>query len=284
MIASKEEAEKIKEKIKNFLQNKLHLDLNQEKTKIIHNSEKVRFLGYEISVYISNIEKTKMNGLIHLWMPYEVCKEFIISNRFGKFIQDPKTGKPKLRGEARKELTNIDESEILMQYNTKIHGLYNYYKMASNVCKLGRFNYICQLSFLRTLANKYRTSCAKLYANKNYNRRKNGTSQIGITHKEKFYQFFNGPFTVNKNITYESKIDIIENINKYFNRTSLIQRMEAHICENCGNTEGPFEIHRVRKLKDLKGKLPWEKLMIARNRKTLVLCQSCHKKLHAEKL
>ena len=60
--------------------------------------------------------------------------------------------------------------------------------------------------------------------------------------------------------------------------------MEVNKCEYCGMDTGPFEIHHVRKLKDVKGKESWKQLMIARNRKTLVLCAVCHDKLHAGKL
>lgn len=282
VIASKKEAEEIKNKVQEFLKDQLKLELNEEKTKIIHNSEKVRFLGYNITVCRS-LDRPTMNGAIHLWLPHEVCKDFVINNRFGKFVCDKQTGKPKLWGICRPEMKNLDELEILMQYNAKIRGLYNYYKMASNVCKLAGFNYICQLSFLKTLAAKYNCSCKKLYDNKNYCYRKNG-AHIGITYQGKFHEFFNGPFRVVKIIKYEPHIDVMENTNKYFVRTSLIQRLEAHRCEFCGDTEGPFEVHHVRKLKDLKNKANWEKLMISRNRKTMVLCTSCHDKLHAGKL
>ena len=61
--------------------------------------------------------------------------------------------------------------------------------------------------------------------------------------------------------------------------------MQAHQCEYCETTEGQFEVHHVKKLKDIKdGKAGWQKHMIARNRKTLVLCVQCHKLLHAGKL
>ncbi|EXY33578.1 group II intron-encoded LtrA domain protein, partial [Bacteroides fragilis str. 3397 T10] len=39
-------------------------------------------------------------------------------------------------------------------------------------------------------------------------------------------------------------------------------------------------IHHVKKLKDLKGKKPWEIQMIGRRRKTLAVCIPCHKKIH----
>ena len=45
-----------------------------------------------------------------------------------------------------------------------------------------------------------------------------------------------------------------------------------------------LEVHHVRKLKDLKGKKWWEKQMIARQRKTMVLCKRCHVDLHTGKL
>jgi hypothetical protein len=48
------------------------------------------------------------------------------------------------------------------------------------------------------------------------------------------------------------------------------------------------EVHHVRKLADLKKKgrkkLPdWAKIMIVRNRKTLVVCRICHAAIHAGK-
>ncbi|MGR5977825.1 HNH endonuclease [Bacillus cereus] len=41
----------------------------------------------------------------------------------------------------------------------------------------------------------------------------------------------------------------------------------ANKCEWCGIQDIPMEIHHIRKLKDLKGKMAWEKVMIARKRK-----------------
>ena len=286
VVASKKEAIKIKEQIEEFLEITLKIKLNEEKSKIIHNSKLVRFLGYDLSV-IKGVDNVRIRGIIALWLPYEVCKNFIIDNRFGKFVCDAQTGKPKLKAIHRPEMNNNDELEILMIYNTKIRGLYNYYKMASNVCKLNYFNDICQTSFLKTLANKYKTSVAKIYANPKYNHRKNNSSNVGITYNNKFYEFFDGPFKIVKKPKFDKNIDDVKNVNRYFGRTSLIQRLDGSECEICHTTIGPFEVHHVRKLKDLKNKKHlknWEKFMISRNRKTLVLCKDCHRKLHANKL
>ena len=58
--------------------------------------------------------------------------------------------------------------------------------------------------------------------------------------------------------------------------------MHAGKCEYCHKELGFYAVHRARKLADMKdGKQPYEKLMIARRRKTLVLCINCHHQLHA---
>jgi len=67
----------------------------------------------------------------------------------------------------------------------------------------------------------------------------------------------------------------------------LERRLLAEICEVCGS-EDRIEVHHVRKLKDLYGKgakdrPSWKKIMIAKRRKTLVLCHECHVNLHTGK-
>jgi hypothetical protein len=71
---------------------------------------------------------------------------------------------------------------------------------------------------------------------------------------------------------------------KFIGHTELGQRLRARKCEWCGTVQPPFEVHHVRKLKDLKGKNSWEQQMIARQRKTMVLCRKCHVDLHAGRL
>ena len=48
-------------------------------------------------------------------------------------------------------------------------------------------------------------------------------------------------------------------------------------CELCGTTESEkYEVHHINKIKNLKGKANWERVMIAKKRKTLVVCWNCH--------
>jgi hypothetical protein len=65
-------------------------------------------------------------------------------------------------------------------------------------------------------------------------------------------------------------------------RSEVIKRLNRKQCEYCETTEGPFEVHHRRKLKDVaKAKELWQQIMVARRRKTLILCRNCHHRLHA---
>ena len=82
-----------------------------------------------------------------------------------------------------------------------------------------------------------------------------------------------------------SEVAEIPNTLMYSNRTELLERLKANECELCGK-ETPCEVHHVRKLADLKGKdLPmWKEVMLARRRKTLVVCHACHQGIHHGRL
>jgi hypothetical protein len=62
--------------------------------------------------------------------------------------------------------------------------------------------------------------------------------------------------------------------------TDLLQRLLADTCELCGSHD-QIEVHHVKALRDLQpnrnGPKPeWIKIMVARRRKTLVVCRTCH--------
>jgi len=73
-----------------------------------------------------------------------------------------------------------------------------------------------------------------------------------------------------------------------FSGGQLLKRLNADICELCGATCGGFEVHHVRKLKDIvhkyrkRGSTPpnWVVVMGTIKRKTLVVCHGCHVKIH----
>ena len=69
------------------------------------------------------------------------------------------------------------------------------------------------------------------------------------------------------------------------NRSELEKRLLADTCELCGSQDR-VQVHHIRAMKDLeqKGRREkplWAKVMSARRRKTLVVCWSCHRNIHA---
>jgi hypothetical protein len=69
--------------------------------------------------------------------------------------------------------------------------------------------------------------------------------------------------------------------------TELLQRLMADRCELCESTDN-VEVHHIRHLKDLnsEGRQPqsdWTQAMAKRKRKTLVVCATCHDRIHAGK-
>jgi hypothetical protein len=67
----------------------------------------------------------------------------------------------------------------------------------------------------------------------------------------------------------------------------IIKRLLADTCEVCQH-KGEVQVHHVRKLADLGAPGPlqplWAKAMANRRRKTLVVCTSCHDRVHSDSL
>ena len=287
IIGSKQDAQQIKEDIKNFLADRLALELSDEKTLVPHTERPAKFLGYEITVRKSNDQRRDKRGRLRRTYGKRVClnvstetvrKKLFdwgvleLTNRNGKEIWKPK---------CKSGLIFNDDLEILDSYNREIVGFYNYYSIANNCAHaLNNFKYIMEYSMYKTFAGKYK--CRTRKVNKKY--RKNG--RFIVTHmtktgvKERY--FYDGGFK-RKKPTYKSECDIMPRTIYTAGRTSLVERLKARECELCGATDD-LVMHHVRKLKNLQGKESWERHMIARKRKTIAVCRSCHKKIHDGKI
>ncbi len=99
--------------------------------------------------------------------------------------------------------------------------------------------------------------------------------------KEPLTARFGGiPLRINR----EVKINDQPIIRAKFGRNELLKRLLKDTCEICESNEN-IEVHHIRKIADLhckgrKEKPDWVKLMASRRRKTLVVCRSCHRKIH----
>ena len=283
MIGSKDEARRIKDDIAKYLQEELKLELSEDKTLITHSEKPALFLGYEISVWKSNfIKRTKsgylsrtVNKIVRLGIPKNTIKCKLLE--YDAVEMKHHDGIERWKPKARSILVDNESLEILYRYNAEIRGIYNYYALANNCSTLNSFKYIMEYSMYKTFAWKYRTSVKKLC--KKY--KKDGVFTIPFTDskgRNNQAVFYNKGFK-KKNPGIESKYDNLPNVAFGLSKTSLTDRLKAKKCELCGVTEN-VEMHHIRKLKDLKGKSDWQKAMIARQRKTMAVCRTCHMKIH----
>lgn len=290
VIGSKEDAKQVKANVGQFIQEQLHLELSQEKTLITHSADFARFLSFQITASTEqNSTRTKAGyikrsytGRIKLYVPKDKWLKRLRSYGALKIHYDKDNGNKEVwEPVCRSGLRNLDDLEILNQYNAEIRGLYNYYRIAHNATVLNNFLYVMKYSMYKTFAGKYRTSMRKII------RKFTKDKDFVITYQgksgEKSVMFYNQGMRRDTHVN-ATDPDIIGRAKENRNYTSLIQRLQGCQCEWCGATGVEIEIHHVKKLKDLSGRAEWERHMIARRRKTMALCHNCHVKLHAGKL
>lgn len=288
IIGSKTNALNIKNEIKSFLDKELKIELSTDKTLITNSKKFAEFLGYNIGVTRNTTPKADKSGVIKryndskvvLYLPHDKWKNKLLELKALKIVI--RDGKEHWKPIHRPYLKDCDDLEILTTYNAEIRGLYNFYKMASNVSVLNKFKYVMEYSMYKTFANKYKSSVSKIITK--YRIDKDFGIRYTTKQGNKIAVLYNKGFTRSVKISSDSTIDTMVNTNIYVSKTGLLDRLNAEQCEFCGKKDSEFEVHHVRKLKDLKGKKTWEKFMISRKRKTLVLCRGCHVDLHAGRL
>ena len=290
VIGSKADARQVKIDVGMFIREQLHLELSQEKTLITHGTDFAQFLSFQITTSKEqNSTRTKAGyvkrsytGRIKLYVPKEKWLKRLLSYGALKIHYDKDNGNKEIwEPVCRSSLRNLDDLEILNQYNAEIRGLYNYYRIAHNATVLNNFLYVMKYSMYKTFAGKYRTSMQKII--RKYTRGKDFVVTYQSKSGEKSVVFYNQGMRRDTHVD-ATNPDIIGRANENRSYTSLVQRLKGGQCEWCGATDVEIEIHHIRKLKDLSGKAEWERHMIARRRKTMALCHNCHVKLHAGKL
>ena len=297
VIGSKQLAEQIREEIRAFLET-LNLVLSPEKTLITNLSDRrVRFLGYEIAKThedtkltenAQGIKKRAANGTIQLLVPADVVRE-----KLKPFVRNGKA----IHHNAR---VNAPLLDTLTVYNAEMRGLYNFYCLATDVStKLGKFKFFHYYSLLKTVARKEKCSVAQVIDRYGVDvklKQKSGTRKLfGVTYQtnkgDKTLTYFNESLKKmdkpSQGPAAQGLLPIVIPL-----RHQIIDRLNANQCELCGyqsDSPNQFEVHHVRKLRDIKQKyqkrgqhIPnWVLAMASLNRKTLVVCKPCHKAIHS---
>lgn len=291
VIGSKEDAKQVKTDVGEFIKEQLHLEMSPEKTLITHGNDFARFLGYLVTVSREQNRTRTKNGFtrrtyvgkVKLYVPKEKWLNRLLSYGALKISYDKAHGNKEVWEPVRRPgLIRLDDIEILNQYNAEVRGMYNYYRLANNATVLNAFVYVMKYSMYKTFAGKYRTSMRKII--RKYCRNKDFTVSYQTKSGTKSVVFYNQGVRRNDKVIATENPDIIGRTNENRRYTRLTDRLQGHVCEFCGAETEDIEIHHIRKLKDLSGKAEWERHMIARKRKTMALCHSCHVKLHNGKL
>jgi group II intron reverse transcriptase/maturase len=280
---SKADAQEIRRELEVFLRDELQLELSPEKTLITNAKERVRFLGYDIKrwkgtrtvrFHTRQGVKTQRTGAYHLNLLMPVDKTITFAQAYGETNR--------WQGKHRRQLLNLSELEILMTYNAEVRGFLGYYALADNLKDVaGKVLWITQTSFFCTLAGKRQCSIKKVIKSlkKGPNRYVISLEKEGKGIKE--YELITSTRQLKtEKVTY-GQVDLIPKTGMYQSRNELGKRLVADTCEWCGIRGTQVEVHHVRKLGNLEGKAPWERQMIERRRKTMVLCVECHDELHA---
>ncbi len=276
----------MKQDVKIFLWETLKLEMSDAKTKVTHTGDRARFLGYDITVSRSQNLKKKADGrvqrcqtgVVKLLVPREKWVGKLIEYRAMK-IKINENGKERFVALHRGKLVNQRDIEILARYNAEVRGLYNYYSIANDSFKIGRFANVMKYSMYKTFACKYKTNVHEI--KRRYFVNDLFTVAYDTKSGRKTTTFYKDGFKRKEKATKFDNVSELPQFSKYAKTNTLKQRVERHTCELCHKDCRNLVIHQVKKLKDLKGNAEWVLLMRKRRRKTLVVCPECHSLIHS---
>jgi RNA-directed DNA polymerase len=285
IMGSYSDSKTVMESVIDFLSQHLQLETSSHKSGIVKATKTVEFLGYNIKKLTGRIRKIKTKkgihkklrtgiGAIRLEVPKDKVLNFCNAHKYGDWQAN--------KASHRAKLLTSSEVEIILTYNAEKRGLANYYTLANDMkYKLHKLDYMGLVSLVKTLASKSKSSVAKTFGRLNTGR--DYSLNVKVKGDWKRYQVFQLKHWKQPSGC-EDALPITAHL--YKTGTELIKRLNANECEYC-RVNDKVEAHHVHKLKDLTHKPHlehWEKVMIARNRKTIILCVKCHNLLHQGKL
>ncbi len=275
---SREECEAIREELRLFLENNYKLGIENTK----HSSERVRFLGYDVSVRRNQeVKKRKdgrkqrtLNNSVELTVPLDRIMQYLFNN---EVIQKRPDGK--IWPVAIPRLTHMSDVDIVNRYNKQVRDICNYYCLAANFHKLNYFRYLMEYSCLKTIACKHDSTTRKIM---------------------KKYHLKDGwgvPYETEKGIKYATIVSLAKcKVGKMMvdhdpstfktddvKKLSQIKRLENGVCELCGQENKSCKVFHAGKMKNLRGNTEWGKKMLRMKRKTLIVCPECYRKIHEER-
>jgi hypothetical protein len=242
-------------------------------------------LGYEIIIAwddeklsLNRGRKARnLNATVQLRVPRDVCVKWVqrytrkgVPHSIGGYIE-------------------LSDYEIVETFGAQLRGLVHYYALANNIgTALSKVRWVCMESARKTLAAKHKIrQPAKTY--QKYYHPRSITEwrhiQVTIVREEKpplIAKCGETPLLTRETAYIKNVIPLPVIAGT---KSELLTRMLKGQCELCGCTAN-LEAHHINKLKNLqhlwKGRQEkplWVQFMLARRRKTVVVCQTCHQQI-----
>lgn len=279
ITGSHELAQEIKDRMKAFLAETLHLTLSEEKTKVTNaRSEEAAFLGYRIRKGRgANSQKhtTSRNASERPFKRRSTGMEIVLKAPMSDVIDRLKqrglcdgNGKPIHKA----GWTTLDEDQIISRYSSINRGIQEFYRPTDNWAELWRVQYILKYSLAKTLALKRKVPITQVIKNREISvtvKRKDGLAKIT------FYQ--NNDWSVKRDAFSQSPtVDLVQMNIRLRTRSKL-----GWPCCICGNADS-VEMHHIRHVRKMTDKkvTGFTRVMAIMNRKQVPVCSKCHTKIH----
>lgn len=250
LISDQATAYTIRRSIKDFLKNKLGIELNIEKTSISNIKDGFKFLGALVSRKKQVIRKVTKNIGKTIKFRKRISRRLIINAPLTDLITKLKSHgftrnnkENVILAKNRGDLINLSHYQILQFYNSRIRGLLNFYSFASNYPQLRRVIWLLEQSCALTLALKYKLKTMNKTFNKFGRHLTDPETGISIYHER------------NMKVKHDFKIKQPESheLDKILDgspHTTLTVRVSQIECAICGSKDN-VEMHHLRKAKDI---------------------------------
>ncbi len=276
---SKAQAASLKAEIGKFLAT-LNLSLSEEKTLITNaRSSRAKFLGVNIKRWASDkgtqkIVKGKRAGSGRIIMTAPMAS--LINKTIEKGLLLWRKNK-NWRPMSMAKFIPLDDSDIILRFNTIIRGFLNYYSFVDNIKDFAKISYIVKENLCKTLIRKHKINRKILYYK--YGKKISVIRRNSINIKK---IWFYNPKLIKKPWNF-----LVSEL--YLNhRFDPFQAIKWKVCSKtnfdfpcaaCGSDR--TEMHHIKHIKTLNLKLnQFDSAMARVNRKQVPLCKPCHMKVH----
>ncbi|HVN53754.1 MAG TPA: group II intron reverse transcriptase/maturase [Anaerolineaceae bacterium] len=275
--ASKADALQLKTQIAEWMQLRLGLTLNQDKTHVTHWQEKVRFLGYNLQ------GRKNRNGTG--WMFLETPKE-AVRNVVAKIQQATR-------------YPQAPEYDVFQNVNAVARGWSNYYRYAHNNNVIGgKLSLVIYWRTVHYLGKRHHRSIAKVMKNHYARDPHTGCKGLYVYKPGKPSTLENRCFIWHKTLPRKSIglpwVSEVQDIQPYIDRgwaqgRSLHKKLETREradlkCEHCGMSGVTLYVHHPNRLvkakRDKKGM--GNVAQSGMEQRTILLCRACHTAYHAK--